>query len=345
MDLSGNDVIPINQFILGSFDNLSNQENDCHNYFVLPDINEDENEEENDIIEIEFSKNNEGLTIEFINYFDENTLNISNISEHGMEKYTLSLKFGEIFFFGVKIGFDKNYSNLANANYLLRYYYKIEKQNLTYNFDKTPNIDEIPQTEEEKEKIFTFQFGKLFSNITKSTVFYNLYLDENITEILNTSAIVSTKPICGEVVSDDNNQEDSIKFNISLDSSSFTKYKFIIQIRIIVYNQQDLEFLAYSIPVDLTKFFEKKNNNHNDNNDMPENPSKFIIRAIIIIIIVILCLAFSLIVCKYINERKKNSNLTEQVLSMSFSSGQDLTVFNDGSHTAEKDKDYETTFI
>ena len=245
----------------------------------------------------------------------------------------------------VKIGFDKSYSNLANANYLLRYYYKIEKQNLTYNFDKTPNIDEIPQTEEEKEKIFTFQFGKLFSNITKSTVFYNLYLDENITEILNTSAIVSTKPICGKVVSDNNNQEDSIKFNISLDSSSFTKYKFIIQIRIIVYNQQDLEFLAYSIPVDLTKFFEKKNNDNNDNNDMPENPSKFIIRAIIIIIIVILCLAFSLIVCKYINERKKNSNLTEQVLSMSFSSGQDLTVFNDGSHTAEKDKDYETTFI
>jgi hypothetical protein len=263
-----------------------------------------------------------------------------------MEKYTLSLKFGVIFFFVVKIGFDKSYSNLANANYLLRYYYKIEKQNLTYNFDKTPNIDEIPQTEEEKEKIFTFQFGKLFSNITKSTVFYNLYLDENITELLNTSAIVSTKPICGEVVSDDNNQEDSIKFNISLNSSSFTKYKFIIQIRIIVYNQQDLEFLAYSILVDLTKFFEKKNNDKNDNKNAGNgNNRKYIVLTIVIIIIVILSLALFLIVCKYIKERRKNSNLTEQVLSISFSSGQDLTVFNDGSHTAEKDKDYETTFI
>ena len=102
-----------------------------------------------------------------------------------------------------------------------------------------------------------------------------------------------------------------------------------MQIKIVVYYRQNLEFLVYSSPLDLSDHFEGSS----------------LLTIVLSVVIVIVTIIVIIIVVKFIKEKRKSSNLKEQVLSISFTTGQDLAVLNNGSHMAEKDKDYETTFI
>ena len=216
---------------------------------------------------------------------------------------------------------------------MLRYYFKQENDIIDL-VELNETIKDINY--DENEKLFTFEFEKmqnsrLILNATK--IFYYLYLDNNINELLNTSAIVSTKPIYNDIVSNDNVDNDTFKLKINLNSSSYNKkeYKYIIRIKIIAFNHQDLNVYVYSIPVDLEKYLKTT------------NWKIIIILGVIIFVVVIILIGTLFLTIKFLKERKKNRNLTEQVLSIKFSSGQELIKVDNSN--CEKDKDYETTFI
>ena len=327
MGLSENDYIPINQFIRGSLE-YSTDHKDEQNYYISYD---------KDLIVIEFSKNNERLKIE-IKYFDNGgikTLFINPKIEHGMEKYEFNNNEPQLLI--IRIYFDEKSTNSLSANYILRYYYKTE--NYIYNFNEKPNLIRVTNVDDTKKndkiKIFTYEYEKLkrnstFLDIKNYTTYFNLYSEENINELLNTSAIVSKKPIYSEIVLDDNYQNNNtFQFSFSINGSSTKNYKYILQIKIVVYYRQNLEFLVYSSPLDLSDHFEGSS----------------LLTIVLSVVIVIVTIILIIIVVKFIKEKRKSSNLKEQVLSISFTTGQDLAVLNNGSHMAEKDKDYETTFI
>ena len=314
---------PINQFMLGSFDKSIIEE--PVEYFISCD----NAGEKKDVIVIEFSKNNKGLEISFtdlsnvpFNYSNKYILN-------GMEKYEIS-EYDD--YFKVKISFDYSIKNSPRANYMLRYYFKQENDIIDL-IELNETIKNINY--DKNGKLFTFEFEKmqnstLILNTTK--IFYYLYLDKNINELLNTSAIVSTKPIYNDIVSNDNIDNDTFKFKINLNSSSNeTIYKYIIRIKIIAFNHQDLNVYVYSIPVDLKEFLNTI------------EWEKVLFFGVIIFVVVIILIFTLFLTIKFIKEKKKNRNLTEQVLSIKFSTGQELIKVDNNS--SEKDKDYDTTFI
>lgn len=314
---------PINQFILGSIDNSLEESLE---YLISCD----NDGEKKDVIVIEFNKNNKGLEISFTDLSDIPFNYSKKYLINGMEKYEIS-EYDD--YFKVKINFDNSNKNSPKANYMLRYYFKQENDIIDL-VELNETIKDINY--DENEKLFTFEFEKmqnsrLILNATK--IFYYLYLDNNINELLNTSAIVSTKPIYNDIVSNDNVDNDTFKLKINLNSSSYNKkeYKYIIRIKIIAFNHQDLNVYVYSIPVDLEKYLKTT------------NWKIIIILGVIIFVVVIILIGTLFLTIKFLKERKKNRNLTEQVLSIKFSSGQELIKVDNSN--CEKDKDYETTFI
>jgi hypothetical protein len=252
-----------------------------------------------------------------------------------MEKYEFQNNKPQLLI--IRIYFGEKSTNSLSANYILRYYYKTE--NYIYNFNEKPNLIRITNVDDTKRndkiKIFTYEYEKLkrnstFLNINNYITFINLYSEDNLIELLNTSAIVTKKPIYSDIVSDDNYQNNNtFQFSISINGSSTKNYKYILQIRIVAFYMQKLEFLVYSSPVDLSEHFKDFS----------------ILTIILSVVIVIVTILLIIIVVKFVKEKRKSSDLREQVLSISFSTGQDIASLNNGSHMAEKDKDYETTFI
>ena len=101
---------------------------------------------------------------------------------------------------------------------------------------------------------------------------------------------------------------------------------------------QKIGILTYSIPMDLTKYLKPEENNIETNN---KNDKRiiFIIFGISIIIIIIFAIVFLIF---YFKIKKKNDNLKEKILSISFSNEEKKdNLIND----LFKEEDLNSTFI
>ena len=116
-----------------------------------------------------------------------------------------------------------------------------------------------------------------------------------------------------------------------------------MQIKVDVDNEdyyQKIGIASYSIPIDLTNILKKDQipeNKGNNNNDI------IIILIISILIIIIIVTIFMIV---YFIQKRKNQDLEEKVLSISFAQGETGDVLNNNDlEYSKKDEEYETKFI
>ena len=165
----------------------------------------------------------------------------------------------------------------------------------------------------------------------------NLFLNDNITELLNSTAIIITKPDKQYLISS-SNKEENVTANIIFNTTNVFKFEYILQIKFFLndYRVND-EMLAYTIEMDLKDILKRKKNNGDD--DSLKN--LFIgLHVIILVLIMIVIIVFF-----YIHRmRRKNRDLKEKVLSISFSEGRSDRMLTDTVHS-KKDEEYESIFI
>ena len=128
--------------------------------------------------------------------------------------------------------------------------------------------------------------------------------------------------------------ESQSTFNISFNNISRDNYYFELQIKVHVVIKSyflNEEYLIYSLPIDLKKYLEKNNSSHFFYIILG------LVGAIVIIIIIFLILTYRF--------KKKNSELKDKVLSISFSSGLKEELPTTDIKDLKKDEEYESTFI
>ena len=321
-------TLPYNQFILGYY-NLS-YNNEIF-YPLLLDNND------NDTIILEFSSNFPGINIDFEGkdlYYKD-----------GIEKYKIkNQNEGEI---NLKIYLNESYEykDLLQGNYILRYYYVPDDFfEPKYEFDKIYNIkgEEIIK-DNSISLLFEFnniQIINIPENYTNNTINYtiycNLFLNENINELLNTISINSAKPIAQKIVYSSNSEEKFL-VNFTINSTKISNYNYIMQIKFYVASDNiNDDIVPYSIKMDLTEYLTKKETKK-------DNKKIFIVSGICGVIFLIILLVVLIFICKI---KKKNAELKEKILSMSFSAGKsEFVLTEDNALQSKRDEEYENTFI
>ena len=295
--------IPINQFISGSFNLRDYNKYNNIGYIIT-------NKNKNDSIIIEFSKNYEGLQLEI----DETKYKIEN--KDGFTKYIIKEYKNYILIF-IRLINKNNYKNLLNANYMIRYYYDNNKYN-DNDFKLSPKyqIKEYEVIGNKVRFLLEFKFDYIKNNNTnnlKYKIYYKLFLDDNINEILNTSAITLSNPI-NESYALIRNDYNKFDFNLTF-IPNYNNYKYIMQIKVNIDNDdyyQKIGILTYSIPMDLTQYLKEGEKNENKKIIL-----LFIFLGISVIIIIFIIIVFIIL---YNKIKKKNDILTDKILSISFSS-------------------------
>jgi len=328
--------IPINQFISGTF-NLTYKNESKKTEKVYFYIQNEEKENENNTI-IEFGKNYEGLklNIDGVDFETEN--------KNGFVKYIIKENENKNISLQLELNKENKSNKLLNANYMLRYYYDNDKfNNNEFLLNKNYKIKNHEIIQNNKVRIlFEFEFEiKNISNKIGYKIYCNIYEDKNINEILNTSAITLSTPLNLTLVSV-NNDYNNFSFNITFNIPNPDNYKYIMQIKVDVDNKdyyQKIGIASYSIPIDLTNILKKDQIPENKGN----NNNIIIILIISILIIIIIVIIFMIV---YFIQKRKNQDLEEKVLSISFAQGETGDVLNNNDlEYSKKDEEYETKFI
>ena len=313
--------IPLNQFISGSLNQIQRK--------VKYYIDFDENENNYNNIVFEFSKNNP-----FLN-FDINKETKLDPNNEGIEKYYIK---NEQQYIILTIYFNKTNitNNLMNGNYIFRFYYDTNKfEKLDFEFTKIVTIKNYEKIKEEKIRIF-FEIDnlKIKNNIYNISfrIYCNIFYKEKINEKLNTISIISEQPI-DQCVVQSNSFENKFLVNFTFNTENINNYECEMQIKFFLNNYNvNNAILAYSIPIDLKKILRKKNNN-----------IIYIILLIIVCSLLLIIIIFFSINC--FRMKKKNKELKDKVLSISFSTVKNESIISDDSIKSKKDEEYESTFI
>ena len=295
-----NNFIPINQFISGSI-NLS--ESKTIYYF----INHEKNEE--DTFVVEFSKNYEGINYECNENFC--TKKMSEVIEKYIVKNNLQITFG------ININNSSISKDLLNGYYMFRYYYLSDRYiDVNYEFRKIFNIIEYESYNENSTSIL-FEFENLIiNNNTKNKyiqykIYCFLFSDIERTELLNTTTITTSKPL-QQYILFSSNYESNFTLNITFNETNSNNYKYIMQIKFYLDNYAvNHDMLAYTIKMDLTNILKK------EAKDKEKDTIKYLYIALFISIILIIILFIAIIVYYY-KMNKKNKELKDKVLSISF---------------------------
>ena len=335
------DFIPINQFIIGSM----NLQQNFIGFFISPGGSLE------DKLILEFSTNNPDIIID-IDAFKELNEKVDKDEKNGIIKYTIDRNLAQENKFVIK----KNYTDikLLSGNYIFRYYYFTNRfLDVKYKFNEIYVIKEHENLSENKTRIL-LEFEKLNiynkSNINNNIeienkieyiIFLNLFLKNTTKELLNSTAIISAKPIAQEKVNS-SNKDDNFYLNITVDTTNVTDYIYLMQVKF--YLNSSLvndEMLAYSIEMNLTDILKKKKINEKEDDD--DDNTKLLITVLmstisVLIVIVIIVLIYTFKV------KKKNKDLQEQVLSISFADEKDRNN-NESSIQSRKTDDSESAFI
>jgi len=337
---NNNAAIPINQFITGSFNEIGNTTN-IDNLFYSIMSNEDE-DKANDTIIIEFGKNYDGIDLNI------NGLKFKRENTNGFDKYIIN-DYNQTILLNIKLNKNNDSKDVAslNANYILRYYY----DNIKYNdnefvFNETNHNIAINENIVKIFYEYSFKNNKNNPNNTNNTnnvnykIYSSIFLDENLTEILNTSAITSSKPLSQSFALVNNNDNNTFNINFIFNMPDTNNYKYIIQIKVDIDDDdyyQKMGILSYTIPIDLS-------DNRKKEDKTPENNNILAILIIVGISIAIIIIISILFIIFYLKIKKKNKALQEKVLAVSFSNDQSDAIINNNQHS-KKDEEYENRFI
>lgn len=333
---------PINQFILGSkYDN-----NTLDNLYF--DILHENNTGEKMIIE--FNKNNPGIELIYDND-NENEVKLEKIEKGGVEKFIISNISPENGFW-ITYNDSKAPKNLKSSNYLIRYYYLTERfKDVEYVFPGQCNITGTKQLNESFAYI-SLSFdnlnitnvynsdGTVFNNNSINisyTIYLNLFLDEDIKEILNSTAIILTKPVSKEVVIT-SNEYPSFDVNMIVNITNVSNFNYIMQIKFYLNNSLvNDKMLAFSKNIDLNDYL-KAPKKKKDNKDKKLVIGLSTTISILVIIIIIIFIGNQ-------KMKKKNKELKDKVLSISFAQGKSDNILTTDPIHSKKDEEYESIFI
>ena len=342
-------LIPINQFITGSLnltDLIRLNYEEYYKYYIIS------NEEgKNNTIIIEFSKNYEGINLKL----DDYDCQIEN--KNGFKKYIFN-EYEKLILLTLELTNISNNTNLLNANYMLRYYIDNDKfNNYELKLNTNYSIKDCYTNSENKTLIsieFKYEINNNNNNKTNNKtnniiykIYSSLFLDDNKSEILNTSAITLSQSLNQTFVlvnydNDNDNDNDNKKFyiNMTFNVPKSNNYKFIMQIKVDVDNDdyyQKMGILSYSIPMDLAQYLKEEDKKSQINNKL------IIIVSLISIIIIIILIIILIIIYKKI--KMKNKDLKDKVLSIFFEKGETGDVLCNEVELSQKDEEYETKFI
>ena len=324
-------ILPINQYITGTFHKNNGQIENINTYLIRLQKEDNINE-----ILIEFCSNFEEIKLE-IN--QKGKFNIAFSSGTGIKKYRIkNINENEK---NISLNIINN-NNLLNANYIIRYFSTDEKDEIRYILDNSSCKVYAQNINSGSPVFITFEFDNLkildYNNKIKNRtdILFKinsfLYKKENIVknEILNTAAAINSK-------SSYENQTivncTDKKIYITFRNISSIDYIFEMQIKVHVIIKSfflNEDFSIYSLPINLSEYL-----NQNDNKKLI-----YILIGLAGLILLIIII-FVIIYCKIY---KKNRELKDKVLSISFSSGITDDAINE-SVISKKDEDYENTFI
>ena len=299
--------LPINEYISGSF-NLINNEVQSQKYY----INDAKKDKDNYFI-IEFSSNYENIEIDFINNTDSNKIFLNKTNIGRIYKYKIKIEYNEAIdnYFLVKLkehqtikGDNKKY--LQNANYILRYFYEDDIEEI-YNFFKFNAIKEFTNNsfiirinKDIDQKIYS---GNYSDNYEFTYIFY-IYENESIlkNELIDTIAPIDSEKTYLDIAYD--NETFSQK-NITLDNIYDKEYTGSVFLIVQDINDKNKKSY-YSYTFNISKNEKKK--------------KKLKLAEILISIIFVIIIIIIIIICiKYRNVIKRNKTLEEKVNSISFS--------------------------
>ena len=351
-EYSGRYFMPINQYIIETFDIKGNLTRNFNKYYI--DVNDMMNNYST--VLIEFSPNYNDLELIF-EPKNENNETINPIINYtcGFQKYRIKPSLNE-----TMVNFTIiNPKNRTDTNYIIRYYYTeqdkenryiLENDSFHWEKDENNSNGERVSISLTHSGINIIRNNSDLNNTGYNITFYiHAYLfdkeeSESGEELLNTSTIIHNKKYKykNETINKYiyNNRE-----NISLYFSNISKTDnkiFILQLRVNVYIEDNIfneEFLTYTSEIDLTKINEEDNNKGKENDDDT-------MKIIIGISAGLGILAIVTIVILFINRRlkKDNKELKEKVLSIGYSAGIEKNVIINETQS-KKDQYYETTFI
>ena len=318
--------LPLNRYISGSLNSLDKEAN----YIINCEKNFNEN------LIIEFSKNNPFLSLSV----DQEISKMVNNSIFGFEKYIIEKQQNNNLILKINFEGAHNSENLI-GNYILRAYYNISFKELEYEFSKIANV--IDHTiSEDNPSIISFEIENLriknaIYNISYK-IYCSLFFKEKMNEKLNTLSIISEHPIAQNMV-ESNNTEDKFLVNFTVNTENISDFKSEIQIKFYLDNYfVNNKILSYSIEKDLNKYLKKKKSKENKNNEKLLTIGFIVVSSLLIIIIIA-----TVIIC--LKMKKKNEELKDKVLSISFSTGKNEAINSEDSINSKKDEEYESGFI
>ena len=327
-------IMPINHFIRGSF----NMTKDIKEITYLIQISKSYPNDNIDTL-IEYSSNCEGLELTFKKKNSNNKFKINNYTnENGFRIYRFRNLSDDIYLY-----ISKDNSNINNANFILRYYLSEEKAENKYKFNNSCKKYIIDLQNDTESIAFEFNNIEIIRNSNplneslKVNVDYKIYgflfIEEDINknESINTFAFISSKSSYNNKTFVNSNYK---KFNISFYNISRNKFNFqmLIKVHVIIkdffLNEQ---LLVYSLPIEIEELKKEEQKNYN------------ILIYIGLIVLIIIIIIISLII--FYIMKKKNTELQEKVLAISFSSGISEESIDRQNTNTKKDEDYENTFI
>ena len=334
--------MPINQYIIETFDNGNGSYRNCNNYSIA--TNDIYNKTSNSIL-VEFSPNYEDLQLIF-EESENASFNYTYFNLAGFRKYRIFINKTGIIRFSIK-----NPSNREKANYMLRYYYteetlenKYNISNFTYNYKKTDSENALVN--------FTFNLFPsrnneiLWPNETETITFY-IYAflfkeneDKVENELVDTSTIIHNRNYTYKTENKSiyENWDKIITLTYEkVDYKISPLYK--LQLRVNVFIENTIfneEFLTYIFDLDLTDL-----NHDDDENNLSDTFTWVIIGFAILIVIIII-----IVILLYKNRKleKDKQNLEDRVLSIGYSAGIEKNILKKEEYS-KKDDDYEKTFI
>ena len=313
-------TLPINYYLTDIYDSTEDK-----NYKIIIDEKDFKNKE----ILIDFIPDCSRIIIDKEN----NSINMINISDNkgNVQNYRI-IGASDDFILKVKVPQDISY-----GTFIIRYYFTQQQNETNYKLNKNFHI-----MKGNKENDIILEFDKFeIENNNKDTIerkilfkiYGFLYQDENDikNESFNSSKAIQEKIYKNQaLIQKDTNF--SLYFS-GVKSNNNNNYIFNLYLKIIVFEGENLfneQFLVYTLPVNLEKELKGK---------LPKIWIIIISSLVLIIIIIIIIFTIGLIKLK-----KKNINLKEKVLSVSFTTEKiDEDIIE--KDNCKKDEDIENAFI
>ena len=333
-DEKSENKILINKYISGTLNPLSEESKLIERYKVS------ENELSDQPFIFEFSSNYKNIEI---NIFSNNSNQIINLDyekrvQNGIQEYILKKNNINNFIFEISTDNIKNLTdNIKYINYMFKYYYYDEKNEIyDFIFNNSPNITKLNQYNNKVDLKIVFENIYLLQNnntkYLKCQYHIRLYSSVMENELLNTTAYINSEVIDStEIIT----VEGQKNFTIELyELSGDEEYKLSVLLKFSINGKSSTE----EDKQDFFRVFEIEINP----NEYIDDDSK--ISQILFIACSILFLIVIIAVIITIKLRRKNKDLQDRILTISFTEKVD-DILDKEANATKSEEDYETTFI